>query len=137
MNPSAKSVFELTEYDPSVHGAFVRSTWAHGALRDGTRAARQALDAKLRQDGAKCVVAHVRDAPAELVGWAAREAANRLLFAYVIVVMRRRGLARVMLGALGFDATRPVPLTVWTPSSQAIAASGRPVYFHQYERRPQ
>lgn len=124
----AVRTFVVAPYDPQNHGAFVRSTWAQGALRDGSRLARERLDAYLREPHANAVLAHPRGNPDRFAGWAAR-VEDALVFAFVLPVMRGRMLASLMLGHLGFDAYTPVPLLHWTPSAQDIAAGGGRVYY--------
>jgi len=124
---NAAYVFEVVEYDPGTHGAFVRSTWAHGALRSGSREARARLDALLGLPGSRAVLAHLRGSQDDYAGWAARTS-EALIFAYVLPVLRRRGLGtRLVREVLGFGAGE-VPLLQWTPSAQRLAAHGRPVY---------
>jgi len=131
MKPSAEKLFEVVDYSPEVHGAFVRSTWAYGALRDGSRAARERLDGYLAERGARCVLGHLRDQPDRFAGWAA-VTDRALVFAFVLPVVRRRGLCRLMLDALDLPKHLPVPLLHWTPSAQECAAAGVPVYHAVY-----
>lgn len=132
MQPGADRIFETSDYVPATHGAFVRSTWAFGAQRDGSRDSRRHLDELLSQRDAQCLVASVRGQPDMLAGWGAR-ARHALIFAYVKPVLRKRGLGTLIIERLGLDAAGPIPLLVWTPSSQAIAAAGASrVFFAQY-----
>lgn len=131
MKPSADRIFDVVEYAAEAHGAFVRSTWAHGALRDGSRSSRRVLDELLAQPGSRCVVALTRGEQ-RLAGWGARKGAS-LIFAYVKPAVRGRGLGSLVVERLGLDNAGPIPLLVWTPSSQAIAAAGRRrVFFAQF-----
>lgn len=128
MKPSAQLLFTLTPYAPSAHGAFVRSTWAWGALRNGSREARERLDELLRTPGARCLLAHASGNPDRFAGWAARTS-DALIFAFVLPVVRGRGLGAYMARALGFDTARPVPVMHWTPTARELAAHGKPVFF--------
>lgn len=129
MQPSADRLFEVVEYAAEAHGAFVRSTWAHGALRDGSRAARRLLDELVAKPDARCVVATSRGEDPRLAGWGVRKG-RLLVFAYVKPAVRGRGLGSLIVSALGLDNAQPIPLMVWTPSSQAIAAAGRRRVYH-------
>lgn len=149
MKPDARKVFEVVPYAPDAHGAFVRSTWANGALRDGSRAARAKLDELLALPGSRAVLAHIRRAPDKFGGWAARTP-NALIFAFVVECHRGYGLANMMVRELGdFGGRRivderpvekrpgetrlhlsaPLPLMHWTPSARDVAAAGKPVYY--------
>lgn len=124
----AARLFSVVPYDPDKHGAFVRSTWANGALRDGTRIARARLDGYLLDETAKAVLAHTSRNPDQFAGWAAK-VRDELIFAYVIPAVRGRYVANLLLGELGFSLMDLVPLLHWTPSAEEIAANGGRVYF--------
>jgi hypothetical protein len=139
MEPSAARLFDVVAYSPETHGAFVRSTWAWGALRNRSGEARARLDAYLAEEGSRALLAHLRGSPDTFAGWAARTA-DALVFAFVLPVMRRRGLGTLMVHRLGFGDA-PVPLLHWTPNAQRVAAhSGRvfyalfPLVAHRHER---
>lgn len=123
--------FTLVPYDPTVHGAFVRDSWAKSALQDGSRSARARLDAILSLPGSVAIVAHVRGNPDLFAGWAARTE-SALVFAYVKPAARGRALGRAMVRALDLDPSRPLPLLHWTPSAQQLAARGVPVFHALY-----
>jgi len=132
MQPDPDRLFTIVPYDAATHGAFVRSTWAHGALRSGSREARARLDALLALPGSRAVLAHLRGSQDDYAGWAARTS-EALIFAYVLPVLRRRGLgSRLVYTALEFPRDAEVPLLQWTPTAQRLAASGRPVYHAMY-----
>lgn len=130
MKPKAAKWFSITHYDPDKHGAWVRSIWAHGALRDGSAAARAKLDELLARHGSWAIVAHPHGMPDRYVGWAARTQ-DALIFAYVLPLMRRRGIATLLFAEMGYTE-RPIPLLHWTPSAQRIAASAGTVYHAMY-----
>lgn len=97
-------------------------------MRDGSRDARAKFDELLGAPGGRCAFAHLRERPDSFAGWAARND-RFLIFAYVLPVLRRRGLGSLLANELGFSIEAPIPLHVWTPSAQSIAASGAiPVY---------
>jgi len=126
--------FVAVGYDPAVHAAFVRDSWARGAQEP-----RERLDELLREEGSRCVVAHLRGRPDDFLGWAARTA-DALVFAYTKPVVRKRGLARGLVTALGFSETpgvaeAPLPLLIWTPSAQRLAAEGWPLYYAPFRER--
>lgn len=122
-----EKIFQLAAYDPDQHGAFVRSTFSLGALRDGSRASRRRFDSLLELDGSRCLVAETRD-DRLFAGWAGRTDAA-LIFAYVKPAVRRRGLAAWLLRELGFTDGKPIPLMFWTPSAMEIAADNGRVFY--------
>lgn len=127
LQPSDR-VFNLIPYAPSAHGAFVRSTWALGALRDGSRQARERLDVLLALPGSRAILAHAPSG--RFSGWAAATS-DALIFAYVLPVLRGRGLGTMLVRELGFDGVdAPIPLLFWTPSAQRIAAGRSRWIYH-------
>lgn len=130
MKPIALKLFEIAQYTPDVHGAFVRSTWAKGALCDGSRAARAKLDALLAVPGARGVLGHLRGCPGDFCGWAAATP-TALIFAFVLPVHRGKGLAGMLVESLGVSS--PVPLMHWTPNARRLAAAGKPVYYAPFK----
>lgn len=108
----------------------MRTSFSFGAIRDGSRSARQRLDELLALNGSRCLVAETRG-EGRFAGWGARTK-DALIFAYVKPEVRRRGLAAWMLRDLGFDDGKPIPLLFWTPSAQEIAADSGRVFYAQF-----
>lgn len=113
------------------HGAFVFGTFLD-SLADAPSFPlslldyRRVLDRVLRDPRSRCVVAVPAGHPDDLLGWAcAYDAA--LVFAYTRYVVRRKGVATVLVAELGLPI--PLPVVYWTRACSRIAATGKLLYF--------
>lgn len=117
----------LSEYDPARHAGFVYGSIAHRASPVISSDEATALLARLLPHAeTKCIVAAVRDHSDDLVGWAA-SFRDRLLYAYVRFVARRRGIGAQLVGALRLPT--PTGVLIWTWACGRIAQKHPVIYF--------